>query len=193
MKESKFPLICGHLSIDLVNTELVRRGNRLDLLPTETDIYDWLYAVQTQIPFWTNFSQDIEQHLPAIKKSLISMRNELRLHFESIAEQHIIPTSLIHYLETFIEQAPFTYKLQNGQLTRIPLGTLPSMLQAIIAFDALTLIANGQMQLLKRCANSDCVLLFIDEGGRRKWCSMKICGNRKKVAQFQQRKTEELP
>ncbi|WP_425203523.1 CGNR zinc finger domain-containing protein [Priestia megaterium] len=29
------------------------------------------------------------------------------------------------------------------------------------------------------------MLLFIDLTGRRKWCSMKICGNRKKVARFQ--------
>lgn len=190
---TKFPLLCGHLSIDLVNTEVVRRGQRLDLLSTEADINEWLYAVQAQIPFWTDFYLDFEQHLPAIKNSLISMRNELRMHFEFIAKQHTVPTSLISYLEAFIEQAPFTYKLQNKLLTAIPLGALPTMLQAIIAFDALTLIANGQLQRLKRCANTDCVLLFIDESGRRKWCSMKICGNRKKVAQFQQRKTIELP
>lgn len=192
MQETKFPLLCGHLSIDLVNTEVVRRGQRLDLLPTETEINDWLYTVQAQIPFWTDFHLDFEPQLPAITNSLIRMRNELRMHFESIAEQHTIPMSLIHYLEAFIEQAPFTYKLKNGQLTMIPLGDVPAMLQAIIAFDALTLIANGQLQRLKHCANSDCVLLFVDESGRRKWCSMKICGNRKKVAQFQQRKTEEL-
>ena len=189
MQETKFPLLCGHLSIDLVNTEVVRRGQRLDLLPTETEINGWLYAVQAQIPFWTDFHLDFEPQLPAIKNSLISMRNELRMHFESIVEHHTIPTSLIHYLEAFIEQAPFTYKLKKGQLTMIPLGDVPAMLQAIIALDALTLIANGQLQRLKRCANSDCVLLFIDESGRRKWCSMKICGNRKKVAKFQHRKT----
>ncbi|HDR6823126.1 TPA: CGNR zinc finger domain-containing protein, partial [Bacillus thuringiensis] len=38
----------------------------------------------------------------------------------------------------------------------------------------------------------DCVLLFIDKSGKRKWCSMKICGNRKKVAKFQDRKFEEV-
>lgn len=192
MHETKFPLLCGHLSIDLVNTEVVRRGQRLDLLPTETEINDWLYAVQAQIPFWLDVHLDFEQHLPAIKKSLINMRNELRMHFESIAEQHMIPMSLIHYLETYIEQAPITYKLEKGQLMMLPLGDVSAMLQTIIAFDALTLIADGQLQRLKRCANSDCVLLFIDESGRRKWCSMKICGNRKKVAKFQHRKTEDL-
>lgn len=192
MRETtKFPLLSGNLSLDLVNTEVVRRGQRLDLLPTETDIDDWLHAVQAQIPFWEEFHLDFEQQLPNIKSSLLVMRNELRIHFEAIADQHTIPTSLITYLEQLIEQAPFIYKLKNVQITPIPLGEPAAMLLAIIALDALSLISNGKLQHLKRCANSDCVLLFIDESGRRKWCSMKICGNRKKVAQFQQRKTEE--
>lgn len=189
MQEIKFPLLCGHLSIDLVNTEVVRRGQRVDLLPTEIEMNGWLNAVQAQIPFWTDVHLDVQQQLPAIKKSLINIRNELRKHFEAIAEQHPIPTAFIDYLEAFIEQAPFTYKLTNGKLTLHPLGDIADKLQAIIAFDALSLIADGQLQRLKRCANSDCVLLFIDESGRRKWCSMKICGNRKKVAKFQHRKS----
>lgn len=188
---TKFPLLSGNLSLDLVNTEVVRRGKRLNLLSRETDILGWLHAVQAQISFWEECQTDFEQQLPTIKNSLLIMRNELRTYFESIADQHTIPTSLIPYLEQFIEQAPFTYKLKRGKLTPIPLGKLSAQLLAIIAFDALSLIAKGQLQRLKRCANTDCVLLFIDESGRRKWCSMKICGNRKKVAQFQQRKTEE--
>lgn len=192
MQESKFPLLCGHLSIDLINTEVVRRGQRLDLLPNEADINDWLYAVKDQIPFWADFHLAFEQQLSSIKKALLQMRNELRMHFELVVKQESISTSLINYLESFIKAAPFSYKLQNGRLTPIPLGDVPAMFQAIIAYDALTLIATGQLQHLKHCANSECVLLFIDESGRRKWCSMKICGNRKKVAKFQQKNTEEL-
>ena len=33
---NKFPLISGNLSLDLVNTELVSRGQRQDLLPIRT-------------------------------------------------------------------------------------------------------------------------------------------------------------
>ena len=64
-------------------------------------------------------------------------------------------------------------------------------LLSLIAFDVLMLIEENKLRFLKRCSNPDCVLLFIDEGGRRKWCSMKICGNRKKVARFQHRKSVE--
>lgn len=188
MKRTKFPLLCGQLSLDLVNTEVVRRGQRIDLLLSEAEIADWLYAVQAAIPFWDGFH--CEAHLSAMYEQLTFMRQVLRNHFEAIAQQQTIPTALVQYLETCIEQAPFTYRLVDGKLHAIPVGEPPAMLQSLIAFDALTLIATNKLHRLKRCANDDCVLLFIDESGRRKWCSMKICGNRQKVAQFQQRQTE---
>lgn len=190
-KTTKFPLLSGNLSIDLVNTEVVRRGQRLDLLTHDTDILDWLHSVHEQIPFWPDTQVHIKQQLPSIKASLLKMRQALRSQFEAIADQQSVPVSFITYLEQLIEQAPFTYKLKGDQLVAIPLGNVAEMLLAIIALDVLKLIVNGKLQRLKRCANTDCVLLFIDESGRRKWCSMKICGNRKKVAQFQQRKTEQ--
>ena len=188
---NKFPLLSGNLSIDLVNTEVVRRGQRHDLLPTEEDILDWLHTVQIQIPFWHERMQQLKEQLPTVKEKLLAMRSVLRSQLESIADQHTVTHTFISYLEGLIEQAPITYKLKNEQLIPVPLGKLEDMLLTIIALVALSLIANRKLQLLKRCANTDCVLLFIDESGRRKWCSMKICGNRKKVAKFQHRKIGE--
>ena len=189
---TKFPLLSGNLSIDLVNTEVVRRGQRQDLLPLEKDIWDWLYTVQTHIPFWHEKMSEMKEQLPTIKEKLLDMRTVLRKQFEAISDQHIVTDAFISYLESFIEQAPITYKLRDGQLIPLPLGKPGDMLMTIIALDTLTLIAQQKLQLLKRCANTDCVLLFMDESGRRKWCSMKICGNRKKVAKFQHRKTEDM-
>ena len=39
-RTKQFPLISGNLSLDLVNTELVRRGQRYDLLITNEDVLD---------------------------------------------------------------------------------------------------------------------------------------------------------
>lgn len=189
---TKFPLLSGNLSIDLVNTEVVRRGQRQDLLPLEKDIWDWLYTVQIHIPFWHEKMPEFKEQLPTIKEKLLDMRTVLREQFDAIADQHTVTDTFISYLESFIERAPITYKLRDEQLIPLPLGKLEDMIMTIIALDALTLIAQHKLQLLKRCANTDCVLLFIDESGRRKWCSMKICGNRKKVAKFQHRKTEDM-
>ncbi|KPN94918.1 CGNR zinc finger domain-containing protein [Lysinibacillus sp. ZYM-1] len=189
---NKFPLISGHLSLDLVNTELVRRGQRQDLLLSEGDVLDWLYVINKENFFWDDkLYAKVKERIRQVLLCVLEIRAVLRGSFESIADGEPIQDEFINFLEKKIDKAPFTYKLINQKLTPIPVGEVEDVLLSLIAFDALTLIGENKLAFLKRCSNPDCVLLFIDEGGRRKWCSMKICGNRKKVARFQQSKSDE--
>ncbi|WP_002150190.1 CGNR zinc finger domain-containing protein [Bacillus cereus] len=190
MQETKqFPLISGNLSLDLVNTELVRRGQRYDLLITDEDVLEWLRVVKENIPF--DNEKVLQERMNQVTSSILEIREVLRKQFEAIADQYEISNDFIAYLEKQIEKAPFTYKVIEQRLVPIPVGKIEDVLVSLIAFDALTLIAENKLISLKRCSNPDCVLLFIDKSGKRKWCSMKICGNRKKVAKFQDRKSEE--
>ncbi|MBE7129094.1 CGNR zinc finger domain-containing protein [Bacillus mycoides] len=191
MQETKqFPLISGNLSLDLVNTELVRRGQRYDLLITDEDVLEWLHVVKENIPF--DNEKVLQERMNQVTSSILEIREVLRKQFEAIADQHEISNDFIVYLEKQVEKAPFTYKVIEQRLVPIPVGEIEDVLVSLIAFDTLTLIAENKLISLKRCSNPDCVLLFIDKSGKRKWCSMKICGNRKKVAKFQDRKSEEV-
>ena len=53
-----------------------------------------------------------------------------------------------------------------------------------IARNGAELIAEGPRAPIRKCANPDCGLFFYDDSrtGRRRWCSMAVCGNRAKVA-----------
>ncbi|EOP95595.1 hypothetical protein IGM_01056 [Bacillus cereus HuB4-4] len=191
--KKQFPLISGNLSLDLVNTELVRRGQRYDLLITNEDVLEWLHVIKVSLPFWNEKTFiRIQECTNQVTSIILEVREVLRKQFEVIADQHEISNDFVTYLETQIEKAPFTYKIIEQQLVSIPVGEIEDVLASLIAFDALTLIAENKLIFLKRCSNPDCVLLFIDKSGKRKWCSMKICGNRKKVAKFQDRKFEEV-
>ncbi|EEM97716.1 CGNR zinc finger domain-containing protein [Bacillus thuringiensis] len=194
MHETKqFPLISGNLSLDLVNTELVRRGQRYDLLITDEDVLEWLHVIKVNLPFLNGKTFiGIQERMKLVTSSILEIRNIMRKQFEAIADQHEISNDFITYLEKQIEKAPFTYKIIEQQLVPIPVGEIEDVLTSLIAFDALTLIVENKLIFLKRCSNPDCVLLFIDKSGKRKWCSMKICGNRKKVAKFQNRECEEV-
>lgn len=189
---NKFPLISGNLSLDLVNTELVSRGQRQDLLLSERDMLDWLTVIKGNNSYLDNqLSSIIKERIQRVFASILEMRTILRKQFELIADGNSIPDEFIAYLEKKIEKSPFTYKLSDQKLVPIPVGEAEDILQSYIAFDSLTLIEKNKLSSLKRCSNDDCVLLFIDESGRRKWCSMKISGNRKKVARFQHRKFDD--
>ncbi|MFJ8070023.1 CGNR zinc finger domain-containing protein [Peribacillus sp. NPDC096447] len=191
-ENNKFPLISGNLSLDLVNTELVSRGQRQDLLLSERDVLDWISVIKRENPYWDNqLSLKIKERIQQVFVGVLEMRTILRKQFESIADGNPIPAEFIAFLENKIEKSPFTYKLSDQKLVPIPIGEAEDILQSYIAFDTLTLIEENKLPSLKRCSNDDCVLLFIDESGRRKWCSMKICGNRKKVARFQHRKSDD--
>ncbi|MCM3720996.1 CGNR zinc finger domain-containing protein [Solibacillus isronensis] len=188
---NKFPLLSGNISLDLVNTEVVRWGQRYDLFANNEDIQDWLYIVKKDNLFWNEqLFNKIKKRSSQVASNILEFRNILREEFEAIANQHPISSDFISFLEKKIEKAPFTYKLIEQNLIPFPIGEIEDILVSLIAFDVLTLLEENKLTYLKRCSNSECVLLFIDLSGRRKWCSMKICGNRKKVARFQHRKEE---
>ncbi|MGM0920559.1 MAG: CGNR zinc finger domain-containing protein [Bacillota bacterium] len=189
---NKFPLISGYLSLDLVNTEIVRRGQRQNLLLSEEDLMDWLHVIKEENSYWNDqLFLKVKERIGQVLLCILEMRTVLRDYFELITDGQSFPDQFIAFLEKNVEKAPFTYKLMHQKLIPTPVGEVEDALLSLIAFDVLTLIETKKLSSLKRCSNPDCVLLFIDESGRRKWCSMKICGNRKKAERFLQRKSDD--
>ncbi|WP_407689962.1 CGNR zinc finger domain-containing protein [Risungbinella massiliensis] len=184
-----FPLVSGHLSLDLVNTEVVKRGIRQNLLISEGELVDWINTMQNAGNLF-NGQFDIESVLADGLYPVLVLRQFLRSGFEKIAEGEQVSDDWLSYLENLNKRAPFTYKLISNKLVPIPVGHPVDAIISLVAFDALQLHASGDLKNLRRCNNPDCVLLFMDTSDRRKWCSMKICGNRTKVARHQKRQEE---
>jgi predicted RNA-binding Zn ribbon-like protein len=65
----------------------------------------------------------------------------------------------------------------------------PLALLAPIARSAGMLLAGVDPGRLRRCAAPQCPVWFVDssKGGRRRWCSMARCGNRRKAARHRER------
>jgi predicted RNA-binding Zn ribbon-like protein len=63
-----------------------------------------------------------------------------------------------------------------------------------LALDAATLLTSEDMQLLKVCGAETCRWLFLDTSRNhlRRWCDMKVCGNRVKARRYY-RRTEKEP
>lgn len=60
---------------------------------------------------------------------------------------------------------------------------------AWVAAADLVRILRERPERVRKCANPECVLWFLDtsKNGSRRWCSMEACGNRAKVGRFNQR------
>lgn len=61
--------------------------------------------------------------------------------------------------------------------------------RATIASSLANFLAQDDPHRLRTCANDECREVFIDRSptGRRRWCDMRICGNRAKVARHRSR------
>ena len=64
-----------------------------------------------------------------------------------------------------------------------PGSGLTSWLVRPVAYAALELLTSPRLGRLRRCPGTRCGWMFLDESpnGRRRWCSMATCGNRRKA------------
>jgi predicted RNA-binding Zn ribbon-like protein len=92
---------------------------------------------------------------------------------------------------------PAAYRVVNSAAARAPLavcftpagergwapGATASHLLSTVARDAIDLFTGPFADRVRECGADDCRLLFVDASrpGRRRWCSMERCGNRRKV------------
>ncbi|MER7698386.1 CGNR zinc finger domain-containing protein [Streptomyces sp. NPDC096095] len=81
----------------------------------------------------------------------------------------------------------------DGVLVRA-LSTPPDCagLLAVVARDAVDLLTDPVARAaLRRCQGEACHRLYLDtsRGGRRRWCSGRVCGNRERVARHRRRAT----
>ena len=58
-----------------------------------------------------------------------------------------------------------------------------------VARDGAVFLTSVRLSRLRICANPRCRWLFVDvtRNGKRRWCSMAVCGNRAKVGRYRQR------
>jgi predicted RNA-binding Zn ribbon-like protein len=125
-----------------------------------------------------------------------AIRRSLRARIEQVGLQ---PTwiaqinSILAYTEGYDRLEPTGNATASGFDWRVGLAARSDGLEwllAAIARSAAELIAEGPFAPIRKCANPKCGLYFYDESRtrRRRWCSMKTCGNRAKVAAHARRK-----
>ena len=73
-------------------------------------------------------------------------------------------------------------RLRRPATTREALGR--------IARQAAEQLTGPAAQALGRCADPVCGLLFLDPGGRRRWCAAEVCGVRHRVRVHRERKAK---
>jgi predicted RNA-binding Zn ribbon-like protein len=86
---------------------------------------------------------------------------------------------------------------QELGMTGLVLAWEPSSLDALdhvlwqITRSATDLVLSGESTRVRQCSDQYCSWLFVDgsRNGRRRWCSMQLCGNRARVRSYRRRQS----
>jgi predicted RNA-binding Zn ribbon-like protein len=169
-----FIFLGNHLATDFVNTEAIGQQTRLNLIETPDLLSSWLTEA------------GIKDAVRCTHKDLqeaTELRRTIRNCFEHLVESRPLTAhdlsllnKMSNELRTYLQNEGDRYALVNRIETA-------SDACALIARATCNLIASPQCVALRKCASDKCILYFIDtsKNQQRQWCSMELCGNRKKA------------
>jgi predicted RNA-binding Zn ribbon-like protein len=102
---------------------------------------------------------------------------------------HSPATASIKRLEASFRSAHEHQQLSwtaSGMAWRLPDDNTDNRPRWLLALSIEALLVSGEMSKIRACDNPDCRWLFLDtsKNHTRRWCDMKICGNRMKARRF---------
>lgn len=159
------------LALELVNS-LWWRG-RGDAAVDRLDDPDWL----------ASFSSGLGLPRPADLQPLRALRAEL---IRLVERQ-----TGLEVLEPFLARGTLRRRLTaDGRLELAPAELDWDWGLSEIAASFVELLADGERERLKVCANEECGWSFYDTSRNRsrRWCSSSLCGNTDKVRRFRERR-----
>ncbi|MGQ0811427.1 MAG: CGNR zinc finger domain-containing protein [Nitrospiraceae bacterium] len=184
-----FLFVGNHPCLDFINTQMIQRGQLVDLLENFSDLLSWL--VHTSIIDKTAAKAARTLHSQQEGERLLEKAREFRAILRGMTEQLVrgraVPATAMKSINKVLAS-----RIGRMQLTRMR-GGFHNRFQptdaevvhplASIAELASDLLCHCDPSLIRKCRNPACILYFYDttKNHARHWCSMNICGNRMKV------------
>lgn len=202
MKAKSFIIIGGLACLDFINTAPLGRPTRIEALHDFGDLLTWLR--EERLIGASEYARERRRWdagpsaRRAFARALI-LRRTLREAVERILARRSFPRPAIAAIRDVLGKLTGCWKLTKTKTGfvlkfRPRFDRLDQFLGPIVE-SACDLLCNRDWSRLKRCANPACGLYFYDStrNRRRRWCSMRTCGNRMKVAAFYRRQRAARP
>jgi predicted RNA-binding Zn ribbon-like protein len=183
-------ILGGALCLDFVNTIDPRLEQpREDFLPTFETLVDWAAFAGAVAPAEAAALAAGAERDPAHAALVHSRAIELReALFELLrpprrAGRHSAALTVVNEeLQRALARAELTPAASRYRLTPRPTTELDRILGPMVQ-TAAELLTSADIDRVRECDGRGCGWLFLDtsKAGRRRWCSMAICGNRAKA------------
>lgn len=182
------PFIGGQLALDFLNTCFGTGEEQQECLKDDADVIAWLLAAgaleghaDTPPTGIAEQAQGLRENMRGVLAAAREGRSADTKAINRVLQRGQPLPTLAWRPELPGFQERTTRRDQTSESLLYPLA------QALVA-----LVTEQDLQRVKQCEASDCVLLFVDQtkSRRRRWCSMATCGNRMKAAAHRARKTQ---
>jgi predicted RNA-binding Zn ribbon-like protein len=195
----KFQIIAGALCLDLINTLDSRAvpENQKELVPSYAELIDWavqsgaLPAVQGKVLVQAAGTHPREA--ADVYARAIELRECLYRIFTAVVENQKVQADDLCVFNVYLGDALRHTELHTAQ-KGFRLGwaqdslQLDSVLWPIVR-SASELLTSDDLKRVRECGAGTCRWLFVDHSKNhsRRWCDMKVCGNRIKARKFYRR------
>ncbi len=193
--EGEFDLSGGALCLDFANTVLKR--NQPGEAKDELSNYARLVGFAKQTKLLSSARADLLRQRASLSPTAASrvlpaavkLREAIYRVFSSLAGGEPAASRDVELLDQFAIEAWRNRRLmptsQGGyhwQWKAEQVRNLDQMLWPI-ALSAARLLTSDRLHSVRECAADDCAWLFLDESRNhsRRWCDMRVCGNREKA------------
>ena len=199
-----FELTAGVLCLDFVNTldnrpsgepkELLARYG--DLLRFAEDTGILTPAQADRLLAWSEADPDEAQR---VVQPAVELREAMYAVFSAVIAKRAVPASALALPNGYIQLAAQHVSLTpaiGGLAWRYDSdGDSPGGFETLlwpIVRSAAELLASDNLPFVRACSSKTCQWFFLDTSKNhlRRWCSMKLCGNRAKVRKFYARQRE---
>ncbi|HZE41795.1 MAG TPA: CGNR zinc finger domain-containing protein [Stackebrandtia sp.] len=170
-------------------------GNRwLNLLATVADAHgpDPVERLRdtTRLAEWLHHEMDTDADLPVTEADLAfarTVRDTLRSLATSAIDGEAPDSDAVAEADRVWHgyQAPQLFVADKRLSYTAPTSVSAAM--ACVVREAVTCLAGGGHEKLRRCAEPDCRAIFLDPTGRRRWCPSGRCGVKARVRAHRER------
>jgi predicted RNA-binding Zn ribbon-like protein len=185
------PLIAGRLALDFAN--LRPEGRSLSWSEFVRFLVEARVVTEDRALRLRPLARSEPMVVNAVGLKVLRLQECIRAIFSSVVERKAHPRAWVEPINEILRMTEGHDELvAQGNAWKLQFVARENGLEwllAAIGRSAAELIAEGAEAPVRRCANPTCKLFFYDDSrtGRRKWCSMSVCGNRHKVATFLRR------
>jgi predicted RNA-binding Zn ribbon-like protein len=182
-QDPRIEFIAGSLCLDFLGTAEAKRRHGPDLLANAEHFQRWLEGAGLPSPAGSLSGQDL------------ASARELRAGIDGVVRAIVatgrVSADDVQCINSFARHPTPVFLLRPGGRDRavVEEADISSSL-AVIARDAVHMLADSDLARLRECARDGCSTLFLDRSpaARRRWCAMKGCGEIVAAASYRQRR-----